>query len=75
MIAHEPSPTGVAITLRQIRPFLVGADAHIGPKDSIFNSFGTIEMAHNWLFPLYEALTSAGDGPMWASAPTVESLI
>ena len=37
--------------------FLVGANAHIGPKGLIFNPFGTIEKGQNWLFPLRETLT------------------
>ena len=35
-------PRGNVINLRKIHPFLVGADAHIGPKGSIFAPFGTM---------------------------------
>ena len=38
--------------------FFVGANAHIGPKGSIFNPFGTMEMAYNWLFSMHKTLTS-----------------
>ena len=48
----------------------VGADAHIGPKGSIFDPFGTIGTAHNWRLLLHELRTFMGCGPMWASAPT-----
>ena len=65
---------GNVINLRKIRPFLVGADAHIGPKGSNFEPFGNVGMARNWLLLLYKTLPPMGDGPMWASAPTVESL-
>ena len=47
---------GNVINLRLIHPFLVGANAHIGPKGSNFIHFGMIEIPHSWLFLLPEAL-------------------
>ena len=52
--------TGNVINLREICLFFVGADAYIGPKGSIFNPLGMMEMAFTWPFPLHETLTPIG---------------
>ena len=54
----------------EICPFIVGADALIGPEGSVFRHFTTMEMIWDWLLLPFGLFLFVVGGPMRASAPT-----